>query len=674
MPWPESMAAGPDAAGGRAGAPREPARGAGDDRRPGHRRARIGQRGRRRRGRPAAGPVPHPEDSTAPDAPGDPTPAVARAGRVDLLAGEAQLEARAAAGVPRDRVVGMLGWAPAPTRAGRGALAPHGGAIVALPIPRGTDPPTLVHAEGGLNRSFAPLVDTYATVPYADVDPTVLAGLAFMLMFGMMFADAGQGALLLAGGLLLRAGRLPRLAGVRRIWPFVVGAAVAAILFGVLFGEFFGPTGCSRPCGSSRWRSRSCCSRWPLGVGATLLAGAYVLGIVNRWREGGWRAALVADLRGGRRRAVPRRRPARLGAYAGAWLVAVGVAVAVGRSGAGLRGSAGRVRRRCGRCRRGRGGVVRRRDPAGHQRRLVRAAGGVRPGPRRPAGVVWEGTTGLWAAGGLRSSPRSLVFVVGNVLTFVLEGVVAGVQALRLEYYELFSRVFVFEGRAFQPWSVPLSDGACPVTVWLVCLPVLIVVALATRVALRTRSGAALRVFLGMNVVLASAGSPLLAAGRRTGPGGCPGHGRGAGTPPRRRTGRRCWALHRRRRLLDRGSHRRGLHRGRGAGHPERAPGALRPGHGDRRPGRGDRHLRPDHRDHPDRQCLTWAGWQRSASRCACRACPWRGSCCCPATTRRRSQQLGSASRGRGGGHPHPAGPRRPRAAPVGPLTVVMPE
>ena len=54
------------------------------------------------------------------------------------------------------------------------------------------------------------------------------------------------------------------------------------------------------------------------------------------------------------------------------------------------------------------------------------------------------------------------VFVLGNALTFVLEGVVAGVQALRLEYYELFSRVFVSEGRAFQPWSVPLSEERVP--------------------------------------------------------------------------------------------------------------------------------------------------------------------------------------------------------------------
>ena len=39
--------------------------------------------------------------------------------------------------------------------------------------------------------------------------------------------------------------------------------------------------------------------------------------------------------------------------------------------------------------------------------------------------------------------------------------------------------------------------------VWLICLPLLLVVALATRVALRTRSGPALRAILVVNVVLA---------------------------------------------------------------------------------------------------------------------------------------------------------------------------
>ena len=41
-------------------------------------------------------------------------------------------------------------------------------------------------------------------------------------------------------------------------------------------------------------------------------------------------------------------------------------------------------------------------------------------------------------------------------MAFALEGLVVAVQALRLEYYELFSRVFTREGRPFTPWRLPL--------------------------------------------------------------------------------------------------------------------------------------------------------------------------------------------------------------------------
>jgi V/A-type H+-transporting ATPase subunit I len=45
-----------------------------------------------------------------------------------------------------------------------------------------------------------------------------------------------------------------------------------------------------------------------------------------------------------------------------------------------------------------------------------------------------------------------LVFLLGNALAFSLEALVAAIQALRLEFYELFSRVFEIEGRPFRPW------------------------------------------------------------------------------------------------------------------------------------------------------------------------------------------------------------------------------
>jgi V/A-type H+-transporting ATPase subunit I len=36
---------------------------------------------------------------------------------------------------------------------------------------------------------------------------------------------------------------------------------------------------------------------------------------------------------------------------------------------------------------------------------------------------------------------------------------VVGVQALRLEYYELFSHMFVEEGHAFAPWHVAIATA-----------------------------------------------------------------------------------------------------------------------------------------------------------------------------------------------------------------------
>jgi V/A-type H+/Na+-transporting ATPase subunit I len=67
----------------------------------------------------------------------------------------------------------------------------------------------------------------------------------------------------------------------------------------------------------------------------------------------------------------------------------------------------------------------------------------------------------LHAAGSLTGSPLGdlaavATFAVGWSASFALEGLVVSVQALRLEYYELFSRLFVREGRPFRPFRLPL--------------------------------------------------------------------------------------------------------------------------------------------------------------------------------------------------------------------------
>ena len=43
------------------------------------------------------------------------------------------------------------------------------------------------------------------------------------------------------------------------------------------------------------------------------------------------------------------------------------------------------------------------------------------------------------------------IYVLGNLLVIVLEGLSAGIQALRLNYYEFFSRYFTGKGVAYEP-------------------------------------------------------------------------------------------------------------------------------------------------------------------------------------------------------------------------------
>lgn len=50
-------------------------------------------------------------------------------------------------------------------------------------------------------------------------------------------------------------------------------------------------------------------------------------------------------------------------------------------------------------------------------------------------------------------NPNWLVMILGNIVVCGLEGLVVGIQVLRLEYYEMFSRFYNGSGREFHPFS-----------------------------------------------------------------------------------------------------------------------------------------------------------------------------------------------------------------------------
>ena len=288
------------------------------------------------------------------------------------------------------------------------------------------------------------------------------------------------------------------------MWPLVVALGLSAAAFGVLYGEVFGPTEVIGELWLRPLDEPTQLLAAGVGLGAVFLAIAYVLGAVNRWREGGPALALyaptglagvglfvaVALLAGG----------VDWDAAACCWAGGATAAVAVVLVAIGLVAGAGLAA----------AGVL---QAAVESFDVVIRLGSNLVSFARLAAfglthaalgkVVWDATTGLWDPGP-SAVAAVVVFVVGHAVAFALEALVAGVQALRLEYYELFSRIFVGEGRPFRPLHVPLGPWRNRHDHLDRALPVLGVVSAAVIGSLRRRAllGAPLAAWVNAGLLL----------------------------------------------------------------------------------------------------------------------------------------------------------------------------
>ena len=59
----------------------------------------------------------------------------------------------------------------------------------------------------------------------------------------------------------------------------------------------------------------------------------------------------------------------------------------------------------------------------------------------------------LMLSGAEAGNPNWAIVVLGNLFVCGMEGLIVGIQVLRLEYYELFSRFYRGTGRAFKPYG-----------------------------------------------------------------------------------------------------------------------------------------------------------------------------------------------------------------------------
>lgn len=85
-----------------------------------------------------------------------------------------------------------------------------------------------------LFKPFEMFIRMYGVPAYYELDPTILLSLTYAFLFGFMFGDAGQGLALLLGGLLLYKAKRVDLAAIVSCCGFF------STIFGFLFGSVFG--------------------------------------------------------------------------------------------------------------------------------------------------------------------------------------------------------------------------------------------------------------------------------------------------------------------------------------------------------------------------------------------------------------------------------------------------
>jgi len=89
-----------------------------------------------------------------------------------------------------------------------------------------------------LLKPFEILTKMYGIPSYLSIDPTPLLGISFLIMFGIMFGDGGHGLVLsILGGLLAVKGKRQTY---KNAGLLLFYAGCTSMLFGVLFGSIFG--------------------------------------------------------------------------------------------------------------------------------------------------------------------------------------------------------------------------------------------------------------------------------------------------------------------------------------------------------------------------------------------------------------------------------------------------
>ena len=309
-------------------------------------------------------------------------------------------------------------------------------------------PPTILKN----NRFFKPfenIVTMYGIPAHNEFDPTILAAITFILMFGAMFGDVGQGSILAAAGLFMFYKSKSSLGWV------LACVGVSSIAFGFLYGSVFGIEDIIKALWKAPMDNMNQLLIMSIAFGAVIILLSIIINIINSIKAKDY-GRLFFDKNG----------LAGLIFYAGA----IGLAVYSYFEGR-IKASAvfvvlflvvppllmffkGRLERLFVK-------HGRQDSEGGFAEAFFEVFEAVLGFLSNTISFVRVGAFALSHAG-LSLAFRTLydmtggaagiiVMIIGNILIIGLEGLIVAIQCLRLQYFEMFGRFFSGDGYEFKP-------------------------------------------------------------------------------------------------------------------------------------------------------------------------------------------------------------------------------
>ncbi len=133
----------------------------------------------------------------------------------------------------------IQGWIPAQKEADLAQALSQFSCACEVSEPEEDDNVPVLLKNNAFAANFEWVIGMYSYPKYGAFDPTLIMGIFYFLLFGMMFADVGYG-LLLTLGCLAGIKILNPKEGMRRMLSMFAYCGVSSMLMGVLFGGWFG--------------------------------------------------------------------------------------------------------------------------------------------------------------------------------------------------------------------------------------------------------------------------------------------------------------------------------------------------------------------------------------------------------------------------------------------------